>query len=239
MNREELYRIATDAVNDEELSVKEIPIIDLYVDQIINLVAEKLKGGSERYRDRQLTKTMINNYSKDGLITPVKGKKYNKEQIVQILTVYTLKNTLSIGEIKRLLNGIYDSEDFSGEDLAQVYDRHLNIKRENREYALEILNHLIDQNQLDVSDEKEFMLTVSALLSLSAFLRQTAQALIDVQYPQPLEENEEKDEEKEKEGKKEEKKKAKREKKEAKKEAKKEEKESKETAAQTPSEEVR
>ena len=140
---------------------------------------------------------------------------------MQILTVYTLKNTLSIGEIKRLLNGMYGSQDFGGEDLAQVYDRHLNIKRENREYTLEILNHLIDQNQLDVSDEKEFMLTVSALLSLSAFLRQTAQALIDVQYPQPTEENEEKDEEKdkekdkEKEDKKEEKKKAKREKKEA------------------------
>ena len=96
MNREELYRITKDAVRDEELISSEIPAIDLYVDQIINLVSEKLKGGSERYRERQLTKTMINNYSKDGLITPVKGKKYNKEQIMQILTIYTLKPTLSI-----------------------------------------------------------------------------------------------------------------------------------------------
>ena len=125
MEREELMRIAADAVNESELKSAEIPPIDLYVDQIINLVSEKLKHGSERYHDRHLTKTMINNYSKDGIITQVKGKKYSKEQIVQMLTVYTLKSSLSIGEIKRLMGGAYASEDFSGEDLTAIYDRHI------------------------------------------------------------------------------------------------------------------
>ena len=105
MNIDELYRIADEAVKEEELRGTDIPAIDLYVDQIINLVSDKNSQSSDRYSDKQLTKTMINNYSKDGVITPVKGKKYTKEQIVQILTVYTLKNTLSIGEIKRLLEG--------------------------------------------------------------------------------------------------------------------------------------
>lgn len=82
MEKEELYQIAKDAVNEAELKSDEIPAIDLYVDQIINLVAEKLKQSSERFHERQLTKTMINNYSKDGLITPVKGKKYTKEQVI-------------------------------------------------------------------------------------------------------------------------------------------------------------
>ena len=50
---------------------------------------------------------MINNYAKDRVISPVKGKKYTKEQIIQILFVYTLKGTLSIGEIKRILDGAY------------------------------------------------------------------------------------------------------------------------------------
>ena len=71
-DREELLKIATDAVNESELKSTEIPAIDLYVDQIINLVTEKLSHGSERYHERHLTKTMINNYSKDGLITPHK-----------------------------------------------------------------------------------------------------------------------------------------------------------------------
>jgi len=207
MDRNELYRIAEDAVRDEELTSKEIPAIDLYVDQIINLVSDKLKTGSERYYDRQLTKTMINNYSKDGLITPVKGKKYNTEQIVQILSVYTLKSNLSIGEIKRLLQGAYGIEGFDGEDLTEIYDRYLAIKRDNRAYSREILDHLMKEHQLNVEDEREFMLIVGSLLSLSGFLRQTAQAMIDARYPLPdpdeektkAKEDKEKDKEKEKE----------------------------------------
>ena len=87
MNLEELHSIAEDAVREEELISSDIPAIDLYIDQIINLVTDKNKTGSDRYHDKQLTKTMINNYSKDGLIMPIKGKKYTKEQIIQILTV--------------------------------------------------------------------------------------------------------------------------------------------------------
>ena len=195
MNREELYLVAKDAAKESELTSSEVPAIDLYVDQIINLVSDKQKAGSERFLDRQLTKTMINNYSKDGLITPVKGKKYNKEQIIQILTVYTLKNTLSIGEIKRLLQGAYSLEGFDGEDLTHLYDRYMEVKENNRAYSLEVLDGLLEKNELDVSDDNGFMLTVGGLLSLSAFLRQTAQAMIDLKYPQP-EEPEEKEKDK-------------------------------------------
>ncbi len=229
MEREDLYRIAEDAVREEELTAAEIPAIDLYVDQILNLVSEKLKTGSERYHDRQLTKTMINNYSKDGLITPVKGKKYNKEQIVQILTIYTLKNTLSIGEIKRLLQGAYALEDFDGEALTEIYDRYLAIKRENRGLSREILDRLMADHGLNPEDERDFMLVVGSLLSLSGFLRQMAQAMIDEKYPMPdpEEENEERDKEKEKEKKKESKEKEKEEKKENKEKEKKEKKKKK------------
>lgn len=224
MNREELYLVAEDATNESELTTSEVPAIDLYVDQILNLVSDKQKAGSERFLDRQLTKTMINNYSKDGLITPIKGKKYNKEQIIQILTVYTLKNTLSIGEIKRLLQGAYSQEGFGGEDLIHLYDRYMEIKQTNRAYSKEVLDGLMERNGLDVSDQTDFMLTVGGLLSLSAFLRQTAQAMIDLKYPQP-EEPEEKEKDKDK--KKEEKKEKKEEEKKEKKKKKEEEKETK------------
>ena len=73
------------------------------------------------------------------------------------------------------------------------------------------------------------MLTVGSLLSLSAFLRQIAQAMIDEQYPIPAEDEEKKDE------KKEEKEKAKKEK-EKEKEEKKEEKKKKKKDTETVSE---
>lgn len=203
MNREELYEIAKDAVNDAELRSSDIPPIDLYVDQILNLMAERIAEGSERYHERQLTKTMINNYSKDGLITPVKGKKYNKEQILQMLTIYTLKGTLSIGEIKRLLKGAYDIEGFDGKMLMHLYDRHQDTKNENRVVAMEALNEMLDDNLIDIENDVDYISVIFSLASLSAHLRNMAQAMIDAKFPEISEvEEEERDKEKEKEEKK-------------------------------------
>jgi hypothetical protein len=193
MKREELMSIAADAVNESELKSQDIPAISLYVDQILNLVGEKLKDGSERYHDRQLTKTMINNYSKDRVITPVKGKKYTKEQIIQILMVYSLKSTLSIGEIKRLLDGAYASEGFGAEDMTALYDRHLDIKNEGKWFAQSMLGDLIDNNTLDLSNDRDYITAVCALAALSNQLKNVAQAMIDVRFPEPVEEEEDQD----------------------------------------------
>ncbi len=187
MNKEELYNIAKDAVNDAELKSADIPPIDLYVDQILNLISERLSKGSPRYLDRQLTKTMINNYSKDGLIAPIKGKKYNKEQILQMLTIYSLKSTFSINEIKRLLNGAYAQDEFNADKLTALYDTHLDIKEVNREYALAALDGILERNELDTENDTDYILTVCALASLSAHLKNIAQAMIDERFPEPVE----------------------------------------------------
>ena len=187
MDKKELDAVIGDALNESELNSAEIPAIDLYIDQIINLVAEKQKAGSERYYEKQLTKTMINNYSKDGIITPIKGKKYNKEQIIQILTVYTMKGTLSIGEIKRVLLGAYSIDGFDGEALIELYDRYMAIKDENRDYAQDIIDGMIEKNQLDIEKDEDFLAALGGIVSLSGFLRNIAQAMIDTKYPEPVE----------------------------------------------------
>lgn len=198
MNRTELDAIIKDAVNDAELKGNEIPAIDLYVDQIINLVSDKQKEGSDRFKDRQLTKTMINNYSKDGVIAPVKGKKYTKEQILQILTVYTMKNTLSIGEIKRILDGAYAIEGFDGSSLAKLYGRYMDIKEDSREYALNTIDSMIEKKELDVERDEDFLALLYGIVSLSAYFKSIARAMIDEKYPEPVSEEEQKDEQKDK-----------------------------------------
>jgi hypothetical protein len=228
MNHNEFLDIVNDALNEAELNSAEIPNIDLYVDQIINLIAEKQKQGSERYLERQLTKTMINNYSKDGLITPVKGKKYNKEQILQMLTVYTLKSTLSIGEIKRLLEGAYAVEGFDGNALRDLYDKYIRIKNDNRDCVKNTALDIIERNSLNVDNDIDYISTVCALTSLSAQLRNIAQAMIDARFPEP-EQPDEEETDAEKAERKEEKKAEKAERKEEKKAEKAERKEDKET----------
>lgn len=228
MTRDKLIEIASDAVNDAELGNKDIPNIDLYVDQILNLVADKQSQGSERHKSRQLTKTMINNYSKDGIIMPVKGKKYNREQVVQILYIYSLKNTLSMGEIKRLLNGAYAIEGFDAEALSSLYDTYQNVKSATRIKTVEFLSQdVLDGLSLDPENDADYISAICALVSMSAHLKSIAQAMIDEKFPELPTEDEEK--EKAKEEKKEEKEKSKEEKKEEK--AKKKEKKKEEDVA--------
>ncbi len=190
MHREEFEKLIADAVRDAELKSSDIPAIDLYVDQIINLHTEKLKEGSERFFDRQLTKTMINNYAKDRVITPVKGKKYTKEQIIQILTVYTLKGTLSIGEIKRVLDGAYSIEGFDGEALRELYDRYYATKELNRGYSAQVVGEMIEKNGLDIEKDEDFLVALGSIVSLSAFMKNIAQAMIDARYPELPDEDE-------------------------------------------------
>ena len=193
-----MLNIAADATNQTELKSSEIPAIDLYVDQILNLISGKLAEGSERYGNRQLTKTMINNYSKDGVISPVKGKKYTREQVAQILYVYSLKNTLSIGEIKRLLQGAYGIENFDAADLISLYDTYQGIRELNGKRAIDLLEaDILDGLQLDPENEKDYISTICALVSLSAQLKNIAQALIDERYPE-VTDGDEKKEKKEK-----------------------------------------
>lgn len=202
MDRKELDAVISDALNDSELSSAEIPAIDLYVDQIINLVAEKQKAGSERFYEKQLTKTMINNYSKDGVIAPIKGKKYTKEQIIQILTVYTMKGTLSIGEIKRVLGGAYAIEGFDADSLVEFYDRYMSIKDENRSFARKVVEGMIEGEGLDIENDMDFLAALGGIISLSGFFKNIAQAMIDAKYPEPLvdeKDEAEKDDEKKKE----------------------------------------
>ena len=182
MKKTDLEKTVAYAVGDADLKSGDIPSIDLYLDQIINLVSEKNAEGSGMFSDRVLTKTMINNYSKDGLIKPIKGKKYSKEHIVQMLLVYSLKNTLSISSIRRALQGVY-AEGFDGKRLAEGYDRYIDLKESNRELSREIVTDFVEKNGFDIDDEDDFFAFLLGLVSLSADLKNISIALLEERYP--------------------------------------------------------
>ena len=215
MDIQQIEALIKEAVRDADLHASEIPSIDLYVDQITSLTSDKLKEGADRFHDRVLTKTMINNYSKDGLISPIKGKKYSKEQFLQMLLVYSLKNTLSIGEIKRILQNVYALPSFDGKMLEEVYESFLSIKDSERGEIWDILQAFIQKNELDVADDADFFTMILGLASLSAYLKNAVQALLEARYPD-LEPEKKEDAQRQKEEEKKEKKEKKEEKKAAK-----------------------
>lgn len=197
MTAEELEQCLARAVCDRDLADADIPAIDLYVDQILSLVAEKNADAAPRYRERELTKTMINNYSKDGLISPITGKKYSKDHIIEMLLVYALKNTLSIGEIKRVLTGVREECGFSGKDLVEGYRRFLGVKETNRERVPRIVRTVLREEALDITDDRDFFVALLDILSLSAYLKAVAQEMLEARYTDPdLAEKEKKEKEK-------------------------------------------
>ena len=187
MTEQEILKHIKNAVSDVDLADTEIPSIDLYLDQILSIVSEKTALSAPRYRERALTKTMINNYSKSGLISPVNGKKYSRAQIVEMLLVYALKNTLSIDEIKRVLTGVREDCDFSGEDIVASYHRFLALKDQNRERAALTVDHLLKDDALDPTDDKDFFLLLLDILSFSAYLKAVAQELLEHRFIDPEE----------------------------------------------------
>lgn len=195
MDAKRFHEMVCASVDDADLVSAEIPSIDLYLEQILSLVADKNQEGSA-VTDRTLTKNMINNYSKDGLITPVKGKKYTKEQIVQMLVVYSLKNTLSIEEIKRAMEGIYAKEDYSGKKLIGAYDKAMAIKQKQKSLCPEIVGQMMANQQLNTEDGEDYFVALLAVASLSVYFRNIAKAMLE-EYPVPESDEEKKAREKE------------------------------------------
>lgn len=196
MDEQILNELIRDAVNDADLRPEEIPSIDLYLDQITCLTSEKLKEGSTRFYDRALTKTMINNYSKDGLISPIKGKKYTKEHFLQMLLVYAMKNTLSISEIKRILQNLYRTEGFNTEMLTDIYRRFLEFKQYERKNACRVMKVITRSAALDLEKEEDIAVLLLGLCSISSYLKTIVQALLEEHYPETAEDKEREKEEK-------------------------------------------
>ena len=61
--------------NIDYIEPDEIPNIDLYMDQITTFMDDHLKSSKRFEDDKILTKTMINNYSKNNLLPPSEKKK--------------------------------------------------------------------------------------------------------------------------------------------------------------------
>lgn len=178
MNLQEMEKIVRESVRDADLHPENIPAIDLYADQVTSLAAEKRREGASHYHDRDLTKAMINNYSKDGLISPVKGKKYNKEQILQMLLVYELKNTLSISEIKELLQNVYALPDYDERMLEDIYRQYLEIKEYQRQNAWNLLQLYMKGCGLDPENKTDFFTLLLGMSSMSSYLKSAVQVLL-------------------------------------------------------------
>ena len=80
LDMEDLLNSIVDSVERIDcIKLDDIPDIDLYMDQVTTLIDGKLRSTTRNPGDDKiLTKTMINNYTKNDLLPPPIKKKYSK-----------------------------------------------------------------------------------------------------------------------------------------------------------------
>lgn len=81
----------------------ELPNIDLYMDQVTTFMDFHLASSKRYDEDKLLTKTMINNYTKNELLPSPNKKKYSKDHMYLLILIYYLKGVLSITDIQSVL----------------------------------------------------------------------------------------------------------------------------------------
>lgn len=82
---------------------RELPDLELYMDQVLGLVGRYL-GTYPGFDEKGLTAAMVNNYVKLGALPPPQKKRYNRSHLARLLMICLLKPSLPIAAIRDLLN---------------------------------------------------------------------------------------------------------------------------------------
>lgn len=157
------------------ISPDEIPDIDLYMDQVTTFMDKHLKMSRRSEEDKLITKTMINNYTKNNLLPPPNKKKYNKEHILLMIFIYYFKNILSINDIRSIFEPLSEKfYDGKNEEitLEEIYEEVFGYQKE---YADDLILDILRKYRkaqkafsADTNpDDREFLTTFSLICTLS------------------------------------------------------------------------
>ena len=111
---EEVFKRYTDG---SYIKASMLPDLDLYVDQITTFLTRHLAKTIRFEDDKIMTKTMINNYTKNHLLPPPDKKKYSRDHILLMIFIYYFKNFLPISDIKTILGPLTDEYFHKNADL--------------------------------------------------------------------------------------------------------------------------
>ena len=155
-----------------------LPQLDLYMDQVILLLNRYLSpiGGEEK----AVTASIINNYVRMRVMPPPVKKRYARVHLAYLIIICTLKQSLSISCIQRMLPPGYGEEDVRVlyTDFVRQYRASVAFLREISISGGEL--RLGSMENLSVGGESS-LVTTSAILStlskaLTEFLLQEAAA---------------------------------------------------------------
>lgn len=143
----------------DHIKAKDIPNMDLYMDQVTTLMEENLAPAARHGNDDKiLTKTMINNYAKNDLLPAPYKKKYSKEHILVLILIYYFKGILSISDIQKLFAPL-NEHFFANEDglkIEDIYDEVFSMEKSQMEVLKQdvVMKYKLAEEQFEEAPEE-------------------------------------------------------------------------------------
>lgn len=182
---EEVFKRYTDG---SYIKASMLPDLDLYVDQITTFLTRHLDKTIRFEDDKIMTKTMINNYTKNHLLPPPDKKKYSRDHILLMIFIYYFKNFLPISDIKTILGPLTDKYFHKDADL-NLEAIYTTLFSKEDTFVQEVLENVMKQFHMsadlfpdapkaDQASLREF--TFICMLSLDIYLKkQLIEAILD------------------------------------------------------------
>ena len=182
---EEVFKRYTDG---SYIKASMLPDLDLYVDQITTFLPRHLAKTIRFEDDKIMTKTMINNYTKNHLLPPPDKKKYSRDHILLMIFIYYFKNFLPISDIKTILGPLTDKYFHKDADL-NLEAIYTTLFSKEDTFVQEVLENVMKQFHMsadlfpdapkaDQASLREF--TFICMLSLDIYLKkQLIEAILD------------------------------------------------------------
>lgn len=188
-NEDAVLKVIEEIIQGGDISISDIPDIELYMDQVTTFMDNKLRYHKRTLKDKILTKTMINNYTKSKILLPSKNKRYDRQHMMLLILIYYLKQILSINDINVLFTPLFKnmSSTADGMDyLGKLYNSFLEVKNESTSYLTEKLSEkvsLIKEKEECFPEETRettrILLTVLMLVASAGIQKRIAEKIID------------------------------------------------------------
>ena len=172
---------------------KDIPNIELYMDQVTTFMDRHLESSKRYTEDKLLTKTMINNYTKNNLLPSPNKKKYSKNHMYLLIFIYYMKNLLSISDIQSIL-GPLTEKFFDDSDDIKLEDIYQEVFRSGEKHATTLSKDVIKMYEnskttfsYEEGNENKDFLELFSFISMLCFdvymKKQLIEKLIDENFP--------------------------------------------------------
>ncbi len=170
---QELKKHIRELIRLDFITPDEIPGMELYMDQLTRYMDKHLGSTLRDESDKALTKTMINNYTKNKLIPPPEKKRYSRKHLILLIYIYYLKNVVSINDIRRILGPMIEN-DFSEDDIIEMYDSIFEMEKLqyfNTEASVIKSSQIVEKKLPDNDDEYLKKMAFIYLLGYDIFMK--------------------------------------------------------------------